>query len=227
MLNRTNIAIVDDEKDIRDMLSYNLKSQGYSVIPYSNGEELILDIKNNKFDLIILDVMMPKLDGFETCKKIKSDFKNKDIPIIFLTAKDDEFDEVIGLEIGAADYIIKPIKIKIIIARIRSALRDSKRKNISDNEASIMISQKSRQLLVQGKKVSLTRIEFDILYRLMNDKNRVFSRNEIIDFFHADNIVISDRAVDVHIRNIRKKIKEYSHYIITHRGVGYSYSDDV
>ena len=177
--------------------------------------------------MVVLDVMLPKLDGFETCKKIKSDFKNKDIPIIFLTAKDDEFDEVIGLEIGAADYIIKPIKIKIIIARIRSALRDSKRKNISDNEASIMISQKSRQLLVQGKKVSLTRIEFDILYRLMNDKNRVFSRNEIIDFFHADNIVISDRAVDVHIRNIRKKIKEYSHYIITHRGVGYSYSDDV
>ena len=125
MKNYKNIAIVDDEKDILDMLSYNLKQQGYSVSSYSNGSELLSSM-HDSLDLIILDVMMPHLDGIQTCKKLKQNHETKDIPVIFLTARDDEFDEVLGLELGAVDYISKPIKIKKIIARIRVALRNSK-----------------------------------------------------------------------------------------------------
>ena len=225
MIAKNTIAIVDDEQDILDMLSYNLKSQGYQVFTYNNGEDLILGINNN-IDLIILDVMMPKLDGFSTCKKIKSNIETRDIPIIFLTAKDDDFDEVVGLEIGAVDYITKPIKIKKIIARIRVALRNSKSKGINNKDSIINIDSKTRTVLINSKKVYLTRIEFDLLYKLIRNKNQVFSRNELISSIHSDKVVITDRAIDVHIRNIRKKIGKYSNFIITYRGIGYSYSNE-
>ena len=166
---------------------------------------------------------MPHLDGIQTCKKLKENNKTKDIPVIFLTARDDEFDEVLGLELGAVDYISKPIKIKKIIARIRVALRNSK---ITKRSSSLEVDTKSRKVLIDKQPISLTKIEFDLLNKLYSNNNRVYSRNELISHLHNDNVVITDRAIDVHIRNIRKKIGKYSVNISTCHGVGYSYLNE-
>ena len=222
MKNYKNIAIVDDEKDILDMLSYNLKNQGYLVSSYSTGSELLSSM-HDSLDLIILDVMMPHLDGIQTCKKLKQNHETKDIPVIFLTARDDEFDEVLGLELGAVDYISKPIKIKKIIARIRVALRNSK---ITKRSSGLEVDAKSRKVLIDKQPINLTKIEFDLLNKLYSNNNHVYSRNELISHLHNDNVVITDRAIDVHIRNIRKKIGKYSVNIRTCHGVGYSYLDE-
>ena len=182
---KKHILIVDDDSDILELLSFHL-SKDYNIVCASDGSEALVKINSN-FDLIILDVMMPILNGFDVCKIIKKNPETSNIPVIFLTARDDEFDEVLGLELGAVDYISKPIKIKKIIARIRVALRNSK---ITKRSSSLEVDTKSRKVLIDKQPISLTKIEFDLLNKLYSNNNRVYSRNELISHLHNDNVSV-------------------------------------
>ena len=224
MNKKQTILIVDDEKDIRDLLEYNLNKNGYNTITAIDGIDALLKV-NSKIDCIILDVMMPNLDGYQTCQKIRNNLTTKNIPIIFLTAKNTDDDEIQGFQSGCDDFIVKPISIKKILVRIKNALKKStntaysKEQNLSFGK--ISINKDTHQVLLNDKKIKLTKTEFSLLSLLVS-KNKVFTRQELIDLVWGDNVIISDRSVDVHIRNIRIKIgKQHGDMIKTISGKGY------
>ena len=224
MENKKTILIVDDEKDIRDLLEYNLNKNDYNTITAIDGIDALLKV-NSKIDCIILDVMMPNLDGYQTCQKIRNNLTTKNIPIIFLTAKNTDDDEIQGFQSGCDDFIVKPISIKKILVRIKNALKKStntaysKEQNLSFGK--ISINKDTHQVLLNDKKIKLTKTEFSLLSLLVS-KNKVFTRQELIDLVWGDNVIISDRSVDVHIRNIRIKIgKQHGDMIKTISGKGY------
>ncbi len=216
------ILIVDDEKDIQEIISYNLTKEGYEVETASSGTDA-LNYLNKKFDLIILDIMMPNMNGLTLCKQIqKSNDINKNTPIIFLTAKGDETAEVLGLEIGADDYIIKPIKIKLLLARIKVAMR----RNNTDVSTDIIswgkleLNKSKRNVILNQKQIKLTKIEFELLYLLISKNNKVYQREELLNKLY-DNTIVTDRVIDVHINNIRKKLGYFNKIIETVHGIGY------
>ena len=217
-----SILIVDDDSDIRELLYYNLEKEGYKINLSSSGTDAAAKL-NDKFDLIILDIMMPGINGYDLCKIIRSkENLNSNVPIIFLTAKDSEFDEILGLELGADDYIVKPISIKKLIARIRSALR---RNYIDDKEiiqfGKLKINSSNRQVMLGNSIIPLTKIEFDILYLLSSKSDKVMRRTEILENIKENNEIVIDRVVDVHIKKIRDKLGTYKNIIETVHGMGY------
>lgn len=224
MENKKTILIVDDEKDIRDLLEYNLNKNNYNTISAIDGIDALLKV-NSKIDCIILDVMMPNLDGYQTCQKIRNNLTTKNIPIIFLTAKNTDDDEIKGFQSGCDDFIVKPISIKKILVRIKNVLKKSintpysKEQNLSFGR--ILINKDTHQVLLNDKKIKLTKTEFSLLSLLVS-KNKIFTRQELIDLIWGDTVIISDRSVDVHIRNIRIKIgKQHGDMIKTISGKGY------
>jgi two-component system alkaline phosphatase synthesis response regulator PhoP len=224
------ILIVDDEKDIVELLKYNLQKEGYEVLTAYDGKSAIEKTKL-KPDLILLDIMMPEHDGFEVCRKIKSDPLTSIIPIIFLTAKDSEMDEVLGLELGAADYIQKPISIRKIIARIKNVLRkkvniDEDGKNVVLTFKELIVDKSSYRVKIKGKDIVFPKKEFEILAFLLSNKGKVFSRNILLNNIWGEDIYVIDRTVDVHIRKIREKLGDYGDYIETVKGVGYRFNED-
>ncbi len=227
MINK-RILIVDDENDIVELLDYNLRKDGYDTIIANDG----LDAKNklNKnIDLILLDVMMPNIDGLELCKIIKSDNRYSHIPIIFLTAKDSEIDEIIGLEAGASDYIYKPISIHKLKARIRVALRKNP---LVSNQLDMLkiqglvIDYENYRVLINDKSLNITRNEMEILFLLSQSPNKFFSRENILNQIWGD-VIVSDRTIDTHIVNLRNKLGIYSKLLETKRGIGYSFTTDI
>jgi phosphate regulon transcriptional regulator PhoB len=223
---KETILIVEDEKDIVKMLDYNLKKEGYKVIVADDGEGA-LDAANTKHpDLILLDLMLPGLDGLEVCKELKNDRKTKSIPIIMLTAKAQESDKVVGLELGADDYVTKPFSPRELVARIKAVLRRGKEKlpeliRIGD----LGLDFSKIEVTVKDRPVELTSKEFELLKTLIQAKGRVLSRDYLLDnvwgFNHA--IEIETRTVDVHIRTLRKKLKSTAKYIITVKNYGYRF----
>jgi len=216
------ILLVDDEKDILEFLSYNLIKESFSVRTALNGELAIEEAKIFKPDLIIMDVMMPEMDGITACSEIRKISDLKDILILFLTARSEEYSELAGFDAGADDYVTKPIKPKLLISRIKALLKRNKKKSI---ESSIIIGDievdKSKHLLLFKKEeIHLARKEFNLLYYLMTFPGKVFTRQEIISEIWKDAFV-GDRTIDVHIRKIREKIGE--HHIKTIKGVGYKF----
>ena len=222
-MNTKTILVVDDEKDIRELLKYNLSTEGYNVITANDG----LDAKNKlnqDIDLFILDVMMPNIDGLELCKIIRSNQNYNHIPIIFLTAKDNEIDEIIGLEMGADDYIYKPISIHKLKARIRASLRKYKHREYPKGILKIndlVIDYNKYRVSLNSDSLDLTRNETKILFLLSRSPGKFFTRTEILDKIWND-IIVSDRTIDTHIVNLRNKLNEYSVLIETKRGLGYS-----
>ena len=218
------ILIIDDELDIRDLLSYNLAKKGYEVNVASSAKEALKLLKDN-FSLLVLDVMMPNMDGYQLCKYIRtSNLPNKNIPIIFLTAKDTEMDEVFGFEIGADDFITKPISMYKLLARINALIRrDSYHTNHSNklNWGKLQINKDDRTVLINKKLITLTKTEFDLLFVLLSRQNKVFHRQELLDIINKDNVIVTDRVVDVHIKKIRDKLLDYKNIIETVHGVGY------
>ena len=214
------ILLVDDEKDILEFLSYNLKKAGYNVFTANNGIDALKIAKKVKPDLIVLDVMMPQMNGIQVCEEIRSDKLLQDTFVLFLTARSEEYSELAGFGVGADDYVTKPIKPKLLISRIQAILRRKKlvapSKEIVIGDININIEQRS--LLYNGKKINLAKKEFNLLHLLMTIPGKVFTREEIIDSVWKDAIV-GDRTIDVHIRKIREKIG--SHHIKTIKGVGY------
>lgn len=225
---KTKILLVDDEKDIVEFLQYNLEQEGFQVITAHDGMEAIEKL-NQKPDLILLDVLMPKMDGYEACRKIRMMDEFKNTPVIFLTAKTAEMDEIHGLNIGADDYIPKPISPKKLIARVKSNLRKTESVQndftsiIEINIGPININREKYTVTVDGKILVLPRKEFEILAYLAANPGKVFHRDKILSDIWGTDVFVVERTVDVHIRKIREKLGNHANLIETIKGVGYRF----
>lgn len=225
---KTKILLVDDEKDIVEFLQYNLNQEGFAVITANDGLEA-LDKVSKKPDLIILDVMMPKMDGYETCRRIRAIDDYKNIPIIFLTAKSSELDEIHGLNLGADDFIQKPISPKKLIARVKSNLRKQESiDTINKTEIKIgplVINKERYTVVLDGKNIVFPKKEFEILAYLAVNPGKVFHRDKILSDVWGTDIFVVERTVDVHIRKIREKLDKHADLIETIKGVGYRFKN--
>ena len=225
---KEKILIVEDEKDIVKMLDYNLKKEGFKTLTANDGEGA-LDLVNREHpDLMVLDLMLPGMDGLEVCKTLKNDNKTASTPVIMLTAKSQESDKIVGLELGADDYITKPFSPRELIARIKAVLRRIKEKDKLPEilkKGDLTIDFSKIRVTVKGKPIELTAKEFELLKTLINAKGRVLSRDYLLDTVWAfDNAIeIQTRTVDVHITTLRKKLKSESKRIITVKNYGYRF----
>jgi len=232
MSQKEKILIVEDEEAIQQVLSFQMECEGYRYSQARTGAEALQLAEKESPDLILLDLMLPILDGLEVCRCLKKNSKTEDIPIIMLTAKGDEIDIVTGLELGADDYIVKPFSNKVLLARIRAALRrkrqmleGSKSKKLTTllREGPLSLNLESRVVEVDGVRVDLQKSEFDLLALLMQRPERVFTRYQIIEHTKGDALVTTERAVDVQIVGLRKKLGNAGKLIQTIRGVGYKF----
>jgi two-component system alkaline phosphatase synthesis response regulator PhoP len=227
-MDKPTILVVDDEEDIVELVELNIVREGYKVLTCGTGEEA-LEIAHSKLpDLVILDLMLPGIDGLEVCRRLKNNPKTEQIPIIILSAKGEEADIVTGLELGADDYITKPFSGKVLVARVRRVLRKSvapigEKATIRVHD--ITIDPARREVLVGNKPVELTFTEFNILHILAKRPGLVFTRYQIVDTIRGSDYVVTDRVVDVQIVSLRKKLGRYGEYIETVRGVGYRFKD--
>jgi len=226
-MSQNRILLVDDEKDILEFLSYNLHKEGFLVASCSDGKSAIDLLDEFQPQLIVLDVMMPGMDGIEACEKIRSNPKYDHILITFLTARSEDYSQVAGLEAGADDYIKKPIKPKVLVSRVKALLR---RKGASPNDnhvthlidiAGLHINRESYNVEVDGDSLSLPRKEFEILYLLASKPGKVFKRDEIFDRIWGADVFVGGRTIDVHVRKLREKLG--SNFIETVKGVGYKF----
>lgn len=223
------ILLVDDEKDIVEFLKYNLESENFQVITAFNGEAALKKLEENP-DLVILDVMMPKLNGFEVCKRIRQDERYKELPVIFLTAKTSELDEIIGLNLGANDYIQKPISPMKLIARVKSNLRKVEKAVLPPGQPAILkvgnliIDRNKYRITIDGNEKILPRKEFELLFYLASSPGAVHSREELLREVWGSDVFVVDRTIDVHIRKIREKLENYAGLIETLKGVGYRFT---
>jgi two-component system phosphate regulon response regulator PhoB/two-component system alkaline phosphatase synthesis response regulator PhoP len=219
------IAIVEDDNDILELIALHLQKAGFKPKKFSNGEAFFRYLNTDKLDLLILDLMLPDIDGFEICKTLKTNPKTSKIPIIILTAKIDEADKVIGLELGADDYVTKPFSPRELIARVKAVLRriygsEEKPKVIIVADM-LTIDLNRMEVYVEGKKVDLTLTEFKILETLSEKPGWVFSREQLLNSIWGLEKSVSDRTIDVHIRNLRNKLGKAGELIKSVRGVGY------
>jgi len=216
------ILIVDDEKDILEFLGYNLRKQGYAVFDSINGEDAIIKAQKIIPDLIILDVMMPGIDGIETCQRMREIPKLKDTLIIFLTARSEDFSQIAGLEAGADDYVAKPIKPKVFLSRVKAILRRNQALDDIKSFGDVTINYETKQLIFKGKEQSLTKKEYDLLVLLSSRPGKVFNREEILDSVWGGDVVVGNRTIDVHIKKLREKTSP--DYIKTAKGFGYKFT---
>ncbi|TVQ67383.1 MAG: DNA-binding response regulator [Balneolaceae bacterium] len=223
---KKTILVVDDEKDLLDLIEYNLKKEGYLVLKAENGEDGIALARDERPSLVLLDIMMPEVDGIEVCRRMRKDKELKLIPIIFLTARSDEKTEIEGLDIGADDFITKPISTSKLISRINAVMRrydenEIKLQNFKIHDLEI---DKDRYMVIRGEQeFQLPRKEFELLYYLASKKGKVRDRQTLLNKVWGDNIYVVDRTVDVHIRKIREKLGD--DYIETVKGVGYKFRE--
>lgn len=219
------ILIVDDEPDILEFLQYNLKKEGYLVVTANDGRQAIGVAEREKPDLIILDIMMPELDGVETCRILRSRKEFMNTPVAFLTARDEDFSQIAALDVGGDDYITKPIKPRVLISRINALLRRASRLLDDDREAievHDLVIDKQKVLVFKGEQsIELPRKEFEILWLLASKPGRVFTREEIFDKIWGNDVIVGNRTIDVHIRKLRERIGE--EYIKTMKGIGYKF----
>jgi len=229
---KKKILVVDDEKDIVDILKYNLeKEHEFEVLTAYNGKEA-LELVENHPDLILLDIMMPELNGFEVCKQLKQNPATSKIPVIFLTAKENEIDEILGLELGADDYIHKPLSPRNVIARVKSVIRRSNveaERNTKLDEIikfkNLEVDSVTHSVKINKKEIFFPKKEFQLLHFLIANRGRVFSREILLNQIWGENIYVVDRTVDVHVAKVREKLGEYNDYIETIKGLGYRFKE--
>lgn len=227
------ILIVDDEETLCEVLKLNLENEGYDVdIAFSAEQALTYDLK--QYSLILLDIMMGEISGIKMAKMMKADVITADIPIIFCTARDSEDDMVMGLNLGADDYIMKPYTVRNVIARVKSVLRRTSggKPNIVTNEKTnelkvegLHIDLEFKRCTVDGKEIKLVRKEFELLVYLISHRGKICSREQILNHIWSDEVVVLDRTVDVNITRLRSKIGKYGSYIVTRSGFGYGFRD--
>ncbi|MFH1071127.1 MAG: response regulator transcription factor [Candidatus Glassbacteria bacterium] len=226
---RKRILVVEDEEDILELVTYNLMREGYQVEGVRSGEEALTAVNRDLPDLIVLDLMLPGVDGMEVCRQIRANTKHQHVPLVMLTAKTEESDIVSGLELGADDYVTKPFSPKVFLARVRAVLR-RKAKQQEDDRSTLQIDELvihpgRHEVLLAGDKVELTSTEFKILHFLARRPGWVFTRKQIVDAVHGMNYPVTDRSVDFQIVGLRKKLGDAGLYIETIRGVGYRFKE--
>ncbi len=218
------ILIIDDEIDIRDILSYNLKKEGYNVLTAENGKEGIITAKANIPDLILLDVMMPEMDGIEVCEILKSTNETQNILICFLTARNEDYSQLAGFNAGGDDYVSKPIKPKLLVSRINAILRRIQPNVAVASKPGLIIDRDKYIVIKDGEPIHFPRKEFELLDLLASKPGFVFSREIILETVWGSDIVVGDRTIDVHIRKLREKIGNNS--IKTVKGIGYKFVEE-
>lgn len=226
MENNQTILLVDDEPDILEFLGYNLRKEGFTVYTAGNGAEGVALAQDHKPHLIILDVMMPGMDGMETCHQLRELPGLKNTVIIFLTARSEDYSQIAGFDAGADDYVAKPVRPKVLISRIKALLRRVKPEQTPEQQthvSNLVIDREKYLVYKDGKPVTLPRKEFELLALLASKPNKVFSRDEIYDKIWGDNVVVGDRTIDVHVRKLREKINMEN--IKTVKGVGYKFEE--
>lgn len=228
-MSKEQILVVDDEEDILELVRYNLAMEGYRIICSTTGEDALSKARAERLDLIILDLMLPGIDGLEVTRKLKDNSKTRSIPIVMLTAKGEEPDIVTGLELGADDYITKPFSPRILTARVRAILRRQAAEPVDDNAVirilELEIHPGRRSVTADGQPIELTYTEFQVLYVLARRPGWVFTRSQIVDAVRGDDYPVTDRSVDVQIVGLRKKLGPYGQYVETVRGVGYRFKE--
>jgi two-component system, OmpR family, alkaline phosphatase synthesis response regulator PhoP len=217
----SRILIIDDEPDVRDIIRYNLTKEGYDVETAEDGLTGLKKVSEFKPDLIILDMMMPGMDGVEVCHSIRSESKNNQIIICFLSARNEDYSQVAGLESGADDYLAKPVSPRVLVSKVKSLLRRKQERNQMIEESGITIDRERYVVWVDGREVVLPRKEFELLALLSEKPNYVFDRQTILDKVWGNDVVVGDRTIDVHIRKLREKVGEDC--IKTVKGVGYKF----
>lgn len=225
MSQKPSILVVDDEQDILDLIAYNLEKEGYSVRKATSGEAAQKLITESKPDLVLLDVMLPGISGVDLCKKLKNNEHTRNIPVVLLTARSEETDVVVGLELGADDYITKPFRTRELLARLKAHLRRGQDQPQSDGVLTVgklSIDPARRLVTLAGKPLELTYTEFEVLQVLARQPGRVFTRYQIVDAVRGKDYPVTDRSVDVQITGLRKKLGA-ADYIETVRGVGYRF----
>jgi two-component system phosphate regulon response regulator PhoB len=230
LLKTEKIVVIEDEDDILEVIAYNLKREGYEVITSTSGEDGLDKIEKTAPQLVVLDLMLPEIDGLELCRKLKSDPLTRSIPVIMVTAKGEESDLVLGLCVGADDYVTKPFSPKELVARVKALLRRSKTRSESDNReriarGGVVIDPQRHDVQVDGEPISLTATEFRLLHFLASHTGRVFTRDHLLARVIGEDAIVIDRNIDVHVRAIRKKLGSQRELIETIRGVGYRFKD--
>ncbi len=229
-MTQRSILIIEDEADIRNLLQYNLEKDGFRTVPVASGEDGLQLVRNESPDIILLDLMLPGIDGLEMCRILKADRKTSNIPIVMLTAKGEESDIVAGLELGADDYITKPFSPKVVIARIRAVMRRRSSRPATGIEPikihGIEIHPGKRSVIVDGRHVDFTPTEFEIIYFLATHPGWVFTRYQIVDAIRDEVAAVTDRSVDVQIVGVRRKLGDFGDIVETVRGVGYRMKEE-
>jgi two-component system phosphate regulon response regulator PhoB len=223
------ILVIEDEADIRQVLDYNLRTAGHDVIVVERGREGLLAAREQRPDLVLLDLMLPDVSGTEVCRAIKDDPSTRTTPVVMLTARAEEIDRVVGFEIGADDYVTKPFSVRELVLRIRAVLRRSETRGGEANLVefgALRIDRDAHRVWVDGDEIELTALEFKLLVTLYDRRNRVQSRGSLLDHVWGIDTKISTRTVDAHVKRLREKIGSARDYIETVRGVGYRFAED-
>ncbi len=228
-MKKQKIIVVEDEPDLVDVVTYNLKREGYLVLAAQRGDEGLNLIRSERPDLVLLDLMLPGMDGLSICRQMKSDSSLSEIPIIIASAKGEESDVVIGLEMGADDYLAKPFSPRELLARIKAVLRRGAPRDVIRERLVIrglVIDSGKHEVRIEDEIISLTSTEFKLLHHLAASRGRAFSREQLLNKVVGMGVVVVDRNIDVHIRAVRKKLGNHSNMIQTIRGVGYRFVED-
>lgn len=225
---KQRVLVVDDEDDLLELVRYNLAKDGYDVECVGSGEQALLSARANPPDLVVLDLMLPAVDGLEVCRRLKADAKTRDVLIVMLTAKGEEADMVAGLERGADDYIAKPFSPRVLSARVRALLRREEARRVEEREVTIDVHELSihpgrHEATLAGRPLELTYTEFALLTFLAKRPGWAFSRAQIVDAVKGADYPVTERSVDVQVAGLRRKLGDHGHYVETVRGVGYRF----
>ena len=225
---KTKVLVIEDDRSLAEVLTYNLKQSGYDVIVATDGQDGLLQAELKMPQIVILDLMLPVVDGLDVCRRLRASSATKDMLIVMLTAKAEESDELIGFSLGADDYVTKPFSVKVLLERIKALRRRQTADPTSDEVTTrlgVTVDRRRHQATIDGKMLSLTRSEFRLLDTLIRQHGRVFHRSELIDAALGEDTMVMERTIDVHIRALRRKLKEHADVIETVRGVGYRFRD--
>lgn len=228
-MQRQSILVVEDEEDIRELINYNLTREGFQVEAVATGEDALQSLKKTTPDLVLLDLMLPGVDGLEVCRRLKNNANTSSVPVVIVTAKGEEADVVTGLELGADDYVIKPFSPRVLLARVRAVLRRQDGPPVDEDDTleihGMVIHPGRHEVTLEGKKVDLTLTEFRMLHLLASRPGWVFTRYQIIEAVHGENYLVTDRSVDVQVVGLRKKLGAAGKMIETVRGIGYRFKE--
>ncbi|MCE9525407.1 MAG: response regulator transcription factor [Planctomycetales bacterium] len=225
---KTKVLVVEDDRSLVDVLTYNLKLAGYEVIVATDGQDGILQAQLKQPDIVLLDLMLPVVDGLDVCRRLRSGTDTRDMLIVMLTAKAEESDELVGFSLGADDYVTKPFSVKVLLERIKALRRRRQVDPLTDEvttKMGVTVDRRKHQASLDGKPISLTRSEFRLLDTLIRQSGRVFLRSELIDAALGDDAMVMERTIDVHIRSLRRKMGKRADLVETVRGVGYRFRD--